>query len=436
MFAHHTKGKIVSHPVSQTAYSFSELGDQEFDEFSRKHPLNNFVQSLDLALAQRARGLNVRLVGVKSQGSVVAAARLVLTRNRLGFHQAIAEKGPLLDYDNDQLLGFFTRELKSYLKKSGVHELVISPYLPYVERDAEGTAHPERGDHSWLVDRLASLGYQHGGFDMNFSNINWMFVKDLDGFASDEELIMSTGYRTRKAIRKSEKNGVYVVEASASTLQEFFDTVETAGEEKGFSNRPIEYYQNLLSSTRPGFTRLMMARINLSEFRGTITKTLKQERVDNAALRQEVEATGSKKKTAKLKVSDELIESYERSLAEVSGFTTAEDVLTLAAIYFACFGDEVVCVIGGSNPEYVYFNGATALYWHMMKVALEEGFSKYNFYGTFGIDGQDDAGHGGYEFKKGFGGKVVQLIGEFTIPVRPIPAKLFHFAQGLKSRLR
>ncbi|MFP5311624.1 MAG: peptidoglycan bridge formation glycyltransferase FemA/FemB family protein, partial [Actinomycetes bacterium] len=28
-------------------------------------------------------------------------------------------------------------------------------------------------------------------------------------------------------------------------------------------------------------------------------------------------------------------------------------------------------------------------------------------------------GHGGYEFKKGFGGEVVQLVGDFVLPVRP-----------------
>jgi alanine adding enzyme len=51
--------------------------------------------------------------------------------------------------------------------------------------------------------------------------------------------------------------------------------------------------------------------------------------------------------------------------------------------------------------------------------ALEKGYPRYNFYGTFGISGQDEEGHGGYEFKKGFGGEVVQLVGDFVMPVRP-----------------
>jgi alanine adding enzyme len=92
-----------------------------------------------------------------------------------------------------------------------------------------------------------------------------------------------------------------------------------------------------------------------------------------------------------------------------------------------------VCVIGGTVQDYIYFNGATSLYWGMMLHALNNGYSRYNFYGTFGIQGQDETGHGGYEFKKGFGGEVVQLVGDFVAPVNLPVFAAYHAVRKLAA---
>ncbi|WP_285728046.1 peptidoglycan bridge formation glycyltransferase FemA/FemB family protein [Psychromicrobium xiongbiense] len=421
---------------SEQQLSFVTLGDAEFDDFSRTHPLNNFIQSLDLALSQRNRRIPVELLGVRRGSELVAAGKVTLNCGRGGYTVAACQKGPLLDYADQELLEFFTTEATAYLAGRGVHELVISPYLPYVHRDADGVEHPEVEDNSSLIPRLAELGYRHHGFGMDFANINWMFVKDLEGIANADEMLMGVSYRTRKAVRKAEKNGVFIEEATEDTLQEFFDTIENAGDEKGFTNRPLDYYRELMTTTRPGFARMMMAKIDLEAFRRDTQAALEAERTVAQGLREEIAATGSKKKINRLKVVDEVVESYERALADTDSLRPERPVVTLAAIYFTRFGSEVVCVIGGSRAEYVYFNGATALYWHMLVEALEEGYRRYNFYGTFGIEGDDDAGHGGYEFKKGFGGTVVQLIGEFSLPVRPLAYRAFRVVKKLQKLAR
>jgi alanine adding enzyme len=270
------------------------------------------------------------------------------------------------------------------------------------------------------VAELARLGFEHQGSEMDFINVNWMFIKKLEGIKDSEELIMSTSYRTRKAIRKAEKNGVFLEQATLDTLDEFYDALSTAGDEKGFVYREREYYEQLLRTTSPEFTKLMMAKIDIPAYRKSITERLEAESAAAAELRREIEETGSKKKANRLKVVQDLADSYERSLKDIERFPDSVGVATVAAIHFVCFGDEVVCVIGGTKQDYIYFNGATSLYWGMMLHGLEKGYARYNFYGTFGIEGQDEEGHGGYQFKKGFGGEVVQLVGECVMPVRPL----------------
>ncbi|MBD1594331.1 aminoacyltransferase [Arthrobacter sp. S1_S22] len=405
--------------ISAADLEFAMLSDAEFEQFALKHPQNSFLQSLDFARFQRARGQQVELFGVRRDGELVAAGKLNYTTTRLGYTVCECAKGPLMDYTDPELVRAVVELLRKRAAERKAAELRISPNLRFIARDADGAEHPEVEDNRPLVDQLGGLGFQHQGLDMNFVNVNWMFIKSLEGIQDAEELIMGTSYRTRKAIRKAEKNGVFLEQATLETLDEFYGALSRAGDEKGFVYRERAYYEQLLRTTSAEFTKLMMAKIDIPAYRKSITERLAAESETAAELRRDVEETGSKKKANRLKVVQDLVDSYERSLKDIERFPDSVGVATVAAIHFVCYGDEVVCVIGGTVQDYIYFNGATSLYWGMMLHALEKGYPRYNFYGTFGISGQDEEGHGGYEFKKGFGGEVVQLVGDFVMPVRP-----------------
>ncbi|GAA3404211.1 peptidoglycan bridge formation protein FemAB [Pseudarthrobacter polychromogenes] len=405
--------------ISAADLEFAMLSDAEFEQFALKHPQNSFLQSLDFARFQRARGQQVELFGVRRDGELVAAGKLNYTTTRLGYTVCECAKGPLMDYTDPELVRAVVELLRKRAAERKAAELRISPNLRYIARDADGAEHPEVEDNRPLVDQLGGLGFQHQGLDMNFVNVNWMFIKSLEGIQDAEELIMGTSYRTRKAIRKAEKNGVFLEQATLETLDEFYGALSRAGDEKGFVYRERAYYEQLLRTTSAEFTKLMMAKIDIPAYRKSITERLAAESETAAELRRDVEETGSKKKANRLKVVQDLVDSYERSLKDIERFPDSVGVATVAAIHFVCYGDEVVCVIGGTVQDYIYFNGATSLYWGMMLHALEKGYRRYNFYGTFGISGQDEEGHGGYEFKKGFGGEVVQLVGDFVMPLRP-----------------
>jgi alanine adding enzyme len=426
----------VNSTKAATELEFAVLSDADFEAFSVTHPQNNFIQSADFARFQRARGQAVELFGVRRSGELVAAGKLNFTTNRWGYTVCECAKGPLMDYTDTAVVRDVVELLKSRATERKAAELRISPNLPFIARDEDGAEHPEITDNRPLVAELAGLGFTHQGSDMNFANVNWMFVKSLQGIKDSEELIMGTSYRTRKAIRKAEKNGVFLEQATLETLDEFYDALSTAGDEKGFIYREREYYEQLLRTTSPEFTKLMMAKIDIPAYRKSITERLESESAAAADLRREVEETGSKKKANRLKVVQDLVDSYERSLKDIERFPDSVGVATVAAIHFVCFGDELVCVIGGTKQDYIYFNGATSLYWGMMLHALEKGYTRYNFYGTFGIQGQEEEGHGGYAFKKGFGGEVVQLLGDFVMPVRPVVFQANRLARAAASAAR
>ena len=419
-----------------TELEFAVLSDADFEAFALKHPQNSFLQSVDFAGFQRARGQQVELFGIRRGGNLVAAGKLNYTTTRLGYTICECAKGPLMDYTDPELVRAVVELLRKRARDRKAAELRISPNLKYVARDEDGAEHPEVEDNRPLLTQLAGMGFRHQGLDMDFVNVNWMFIKDLTGVQDAEELIMSTSYRTRKAIRKAEKNGVFLEQATLETLDDFYGALSTAGDERGFVYRERAYYVHLLRTTSDEFTKLMMAKIDIPAYRKSITERLEAEAATAAGLRREVEETGSKKKANRLKVVQDLVDSYERSLKDIERFPDSVGVATVAAIHFVCYGDEVVCVIGGTVQDYIYFNGATSLYWGMMLHALEKGYPRYNFYGTFGISGQDEEGHGGYAFKKGFGGEVVQLVGDFVLPVRPVLFNANKLARGAVGAAR
>jgi peptidoglycan pentaglycine glycine transferase (the fourth and fifth glycine) len=60
------------------------------------------------------------------------------------------------------------------------------------------------------------------------------------------------------------------------------------------------------------------------------------------------------------------------------------------------------------------FKGQYFLNNEMIKYAIDNGYEKYNFYGITGDFTEDSPMYGLFDFKRGFGANVEELIGEFT----------------------
>ena len=81
------------------------------------------------------------------------------------------------------------------------------------------------------------------------------------------------------------------------------------------------------------------------------------------------------------------------------------------------YGDEVVYLFSGSDEKYMKdYNAQYELQWHMIKYAAEHKFKRYNFYGIHGLP-DDNHPDGVYEFKKGFGGQVLEYAGTWELPI-------------------
>jgi peptidoglycan pentaglycine glycine transferase (the second and third glycine) len=83
---------------------------------------------------------------------------------------------------------------------------------------------------------------------------------------------------------------------------------------------------------------------------------------------------------------------------------------------FMTYGSEVIYLFSGSDEKYMRdYNAQYLIQYHMLKFAAANHFKIYNFYGINGLPDENSKDYGIYEFKKGFGGHVVELIGSFEL---------------------
>ncbi|MBQ7803010.1 peptidoglycan bridge formation glycyltransferase FemA/FemB family protein [Candidatus Saccharibacteria bacterium] len=180
----------------------------------------------------------------------------------------------------------------------------------------------------------------------------WISVLNLSNFSSEDELFHSFRKGTRYSIKYTDTRfHLKVRELSRDELKILKSLAEKAGEKHGFKDQSLSYYEEMF------------------------------------------DAFGEK-----LKV---LAAFYEET--------------PVAAAMFVLYGDEVVYLYSGADPEYNKYAGSYALQWEMLKFALKSGFPRYNFYGV-----RPEPGNGVFEFKNGFRAEVEELWGTYILPLSPL----------------
>ena len=125
-----------------------------------------------------------------------------------------------------------------------------------------------------------------------------------------------------------------------------------------------------------------------------------------------------KKYESKQKETEKNIERVEKKIKEIKELNKKHgDVILLGGILFLVHGNEVLSLVGGSYEEFMEFQSAYTVHWEGCKYAIENGYKRYNFYGITGDFREENPLYGLYLFKRGYGGRVVELIGEFDLVI-------------------
>lgn len=402
--------------------NFVELTENEYQKYWENHPEKTFLSAIEIAKLRKKSNWNVYYLGVKQDKKIIAGAMLLSHKRHFNSYEFYSPRGFLLDYHNEELLSFFTENVKRFIKEKNGYVLRIDPYIINKERNLDGNLVEGGVDNTSVITFLYKLGFKKVPLS-NTEQVSWMFSLNLEGKTADE-ILKEMKQNTRNIIRKTEKIGIKIKELSYEELPEFQNIMLETGARKGFSIRDASYYEEMYKLLHDkDEVKYFITYLDLNEY---IAK-LESERAE----KQEKYDKGQRKG---IEIDIDLLEK-RISEAKAIKEEAKQDVITLSCAMFILIKPEIIYLSGGNYEKYMNFNSQYLLQWEMIKYGIDHGFKKHNFYGIPANIQDHPKDYGIYAFKRGFNGQVEELIGEYELPISPkyLLFKIIHKIKGVKK---
>lgn len=398
---------------------FKVITEKEFKMFSTTHAQESFMQTVEHGNLKKELGNKVHYVGVVKGKKIVAATLLLEEKSVLDKKTFYAPRGFLIDYNDIELLSFFTEHLKKYIRERKGFMLTIDPNVIYRERTSDGEIiNNDQDKNDNAVDNLKKTGYIHFGFNKYLESlqVRWGYRLKLD--RPYEEIKKDFSKSTRKNIDACYKKGLLVRRGKIEDLPTMEEIFESTSKRKDFFYRSLEYYQKMYKHMKDLMT-IYIAYLDPDIYLEHTKALLKEEENNNREIENKMNTScvGQKLKTQK-ETSDRLLEKYKEELNKAKQFKknypNGKDIGVLLSMKS---GNEYLTLSSGVLEEYKSFTPKYAMYDYHIKDAYEMGYKYVNFYGITGDFDKSNKYYGIYEFKKGFNGNVIELIGQFSLKV-------------------
>ena len=391
-----------------------ELTKKEFDSYALNHPLGSFQQTSSWGRFMEGDKFHAYYVGGFIKEHLVGASLLLsyeIKKDKVRLFYA--PRGFLIDYKNEESLKEFTEEVKKFIiEKHGVF-LKIDPYILVRDRNSEGN--------------IIEGGVYNDFVEVNLTNANFIKVNDriqpkwLSRINLKEKTIddifNNFSPKARQTVRRNERLGFKVREFDFKDIDIFIDIINNESK-KYRTIVPTKTFYLDLKQAFDGNIKFMEVYFKRDEVTNNIDKMIsevikeKEVRINNYH---------NSKMTAEYFIDKELEDEEEikrlESLKEY--FSKCSDDLSMGIYMFITIGNEVVALNGGIVDEYNKLDASYTLHYEMIRYAIENGYKYYNLYEIGDINDSNNKLKNSYNYKKNFGGEVVELVGEYDLVINP-----------------
>ena len=391
-----------------------ELTKKEFDDYALKHPLNSFQQTSMWGRFMEEDKFHAYYIGAFIKEIIVGASLLLSYESkRMKKRIFYAPRGFLIDYKNETLLKEFTEEVRKFIiEKRGVF-LKIDPYILVRDRDSEGN--------------IIEGGVYNDFVEVNLTNANFIKVNDriqpkwLSRINLKEKTIddifNNFSPKARQTVRRNERLGFKVRDFDFKNIDKFIDIIDN--ERKKYNTIvPTKTFYLDLKQTFDGNIKFMEVYFKKDEVISNIDKMIldvnkeKEVRINNYH---------NSKMTAEYFIDKELEDEEEiKRLDNLKDyFSKCSDDVSMGIYMFITIGNEVVALNGGIVDEYNKLDASYTLHYEMIKYAIDNGYKYYNLYEIGNITDDNNKLKNSYNYKKNFGGEVIELVGEYDLVINP-----------------
>lgn len=391
---------------------------EEHDEFVKKSPQTNLLQSSDWAKIKDNWG-NERL-GVYQDHKLVAVASILIQPLPLGFTMLYIPRGPIMDYQNSELVAFMLQSIKTYAKSKRAVFAKFDPSL-FLRKGLIGQETSDQEATLAIIQSLKECGAEWVGRTEDIGEtIQPRFQANIyKEYFTEDQLSKST----KQAIRTARNKGVEVIFGGTELLDEFAALMKKTEARKGIHLRGKDYYEKLLT-TYAGQSYITLSRINLAQRLDSLKEQLEK---------NQAEASRFNEKTKPGKIDNnrqekERLEEEIQFLHQV--LKAGQEIVSLSGTLTLEFGGTSENVYAGMDENFRRYQPAILTWYETAQHAFDRGAVWQNM---GGVENHLDGGL--YHFKSKFNPMIEEFVGEFNLPTS-ILYPLVNKAYQLRKKLR
>ena len=394
----------------------TDINNEKYTEFIKSHKHGNMMQAIEWSAIKNTWGA-FRVAVSDDEDNIIAAAQ-VLTRKGLWY----VPRGPILDYNNKELLGFFLTNLKKFAKTKQAKLVKLD--IPIAVKD-EKLANFKDVDvdrsNDELIKTFKSYGYNHKGFSLDMSSTIQPRFNTVTKLEQPVPDLFSKD--TRRLIRDADKKFVEVRRCGKENLDDFLFALACTEKRKNISLRGREYFENLLDTFGDN-ALLYISYIN-------VEKALKECHNRKENLEKEIEELGEKSPKKK-RTLEEQVAGTDKLIALFNGLEIedkSKDQVISAAITIA-YGNHAEIIYAGMNEDFAKLPAQYKVFSDTMKKAQEMGISEVSM---GGIEGRlNDSLLG---FKSKFSPNIVEYYGEFDLVISHVFNLMYNYGLPLRRKI-
>lgn len=391
---------------------------EEHDEFVKNSPQTNLLQSSDWAKIKDNWG-NERL-GVYQDQKLVAVASILIQPLPLGFTMLYIPRGPIMDYQNSQLVAFMFQSIKTYAKSKRAVFAKFDPSL-FLRKGLIGQEAKDQEATLEIIQSLKECGVEWVGRTEDMGEtIQPRFQANIyKEYFTEDQLSKST----KQAIRTARNKGVEVIFGGTELLDEFAALMKKTEARKGIHLRGKDYYEKLLT-TYAGQSYITLSRINLAQRLASLKEQLEKNQAEASCFNEKTKPGKIDNNRQEKERLEEEIQFLNQELKAGHETVSLSGTLTLE------FGGTSENVYAGMDENFRRYQPAILTWYETAQHAFDRGADWQNM---GGVENHLDGGL--YHFKSKFNPMIEEFVGEFNLPTS-ILYPLVNKAYQLRKKLR
>ena len=393
---------------------------EEHDEFVKTSPQTNLLQSSDWAKIKDNWG-NERL-GVYQDHKLVAVASILIQPLPLGFTMLYIPRGPIMDYQNSELVAFMLQSIKTYARSKRAVFAKFDPSL-FLRKGLIGQEVKDQETTLAIIQSLKDCGVEWVGRTEDMGEtIQPRFQANIyKEYFTEDQLSKST----KQAIRTARNKGVEVIFGGTELLDEFAALMKKTEARKGIHLRGRDYYEKLLT-TYAGQSYITLSRINLAERLTSLKEQLKKNQAEASRFNE-------KTKPGKIENNRQEKERLEEEIQFLNQeLKSGQEIVSLSGTLTLEFGGTSENVYAGMDENFRRYQPAILTWYETAQHAFDRGADWQNM---GGVENHLDGGL--YHFKSKFNPMIEEFVGEFNLPTSmlyPLVNKAYQLRKKLRNK--